>query len=134
MVVGLNAGLLSRLRIRSDLLPEGYVLPVAMRGTVDHPIVDYSGAARRLAALLLRQQYYASSLDNGAQDFEVSSADVRGIEASSSGGAVAAARRIGGFLSKAVQVLVRPTLEGAMDIEAAMKKDIESVPKPWDLS
>ena len=128
MVVGLNAGALAQLRVKPELLPEGYMLPVALRGTIDSPSVDFGGAARRLAALLLRQQYYTASTSDG---LEGAGDGVGGDKASTT--TAGSAARLGGLLGRAVCAFVTPTKEGIAEIEASMKKDIDSVPKPWHL-
>jgi|LauGreSuBDMM15SN_2_FD.fasta_scaffold61704_3 hypothetical protein len=128
MVVGLNAGALAQLRVRPELLPEGYVLPVALRGTIDSPSVDYGGAARRLTALLLRQKYYSAAAADAA-----ASGDGPGNDGAATSGKGSSSTAWLDLLGKAVHALVTPTKDSLAEIEAAMDRDIESVPKPWDL-
>ena len=105
----------------------------SLRGTIDSPSVDFDGATRRFAALLLRQKYYAASTSDGPEG----AGDGNGGDKASTTTAGSAAR-LGGLLGRAVCAFVTPTKAGiaigiGIEIEACMKKDIDSIPKLWHL-
>ena len=142
MVIALPARpSLALLGVRPDLLPnftntqratgsgaqqqvysnDCYLLPVVMSGTVDKPRVDFVGAARRLAALLLRQQAISHAAEHTTRSGSAGSGG-------GSGGFLALGKAVGEAMVKA---LVLPSREKIEEIEAQMAKDMSKVPQRW---
>ncbi len=123
MVVGLPAELLERTLGLSGL-PEGFLLPVALRGTTDKPEVDYAGTAKRLASLIVRKHYYATL------ERERNSRPERGRGQSKDEPFAA----LGRALTKVKERVVTPLLNKDIEaIEKAILDDMRSVPTVWEL-
>lgn len=123
MVLGLPTGMLQQLGIAD--LPQGYLLPVQLRGTVDRPRVGYEAALRRLGALVVRQQYLAAQ----RRQRELRE-HLRADQAQTS------QRGGGGLLRRALDVvseLQLPELQGTQHLDEQLARDMASVPQRWPL-
>ena len=90
MVVGLPPGLLG---LRDELLPDGYIFPVAMRGNIDRPRIDFKAAARRLGRLHLRQEHFASVASAAASEQPQRASEKSGLKEPVPPSAAASARK-----------------------------------------
>ena len=153
MVVGLPPGLLG---LRDELLPDGYIFPVVMRGNIDRPSIEFKAAARRLGRLHLRQEHFASvasaapsarkaeseqHLQTGTSEETGPLQQTRGESrgpvppsASAAGASstfTAAGRELlGRMFGQAVAAWVLPEVAEA---EAELQQDMAKIPKHWDL-
>lgn len=125
MTLGLPHTALARLGVTD--VPEGYMMLVPLRGTLDAPAPDLKTVSVKLAQLHLRQharanaarqQQEAKQQQAGASEPKQQQRGFRGLISA-----------VGGKLLDAAARAVVPTVAQVSEIEAVMAADMASIPR-----